>query len=46
MSFEGVSDPLLHPLMISHHMKIRDALGGDMVFNDALFLLTPLREND
>jgi len=38
MSFEGVSDPSLHPLMINPHLKIRDPLGGDTVFDDAPFL--------
>ena len=32
--------------MINAHLKTRDALGGDMVFDDASLLLVPLREND
>lgn len=39
MSYQGVSDPLLHLLMINAHVKTRDALRGDMVFDDATFLL-------
>jgi len=46
MSFEGVSDPSLYLLMINHHLKIRDALRGNKVFDYGPFLLTPLREND
>jgi len=45
MPFEGISDPSLHPLIINPHFKARDALGADMVFDDASFLLVPLREN-
>jgi len=44
--FEGMSDPSLHPLIINPHLKIRDALGVDIVFDDAPSLLAPLREND
>ena len=39
--FEGMADPLLHPLIINSYLKTRDAFGGDMVFNDASFLLAP-----
>jgi len=46
MSFEGVSDPSLHPPMINTYLKTRDTLGCHMVFDDAPFLLAPLREND
>ena len=46
MSFEGMSDPLLHPLRINAYLKTRDAVGGNMVFDDAPFLLAFLREND
>ena len=45
-SFDGMSDPLLYPLMINPHLKTRYALRGDMVFDDVAYLLTPFREND
>jgi len=45
-SFEGVSDPLLYPLLINTCLKTRDTFGGDMVFDNAPFLLASLREND
>ena len=43
MPLEGVTDPSLHPLMINLHLKTRDALGGNMVFDDAPFLLARMR---
>lgn len=46
MSFQGVSDPFFHTLMINPHFDARDALWGDMVSDDSPFLLAPLRVND
>jgi len=46
MPFEGVSDPSIYPLMINPHFKTKGALMGDMLFDDAPFLLGPLRENN
>jgi len=42
MSFEGVIDRSFYPLMINARLKTRDALGSNMVFDDAPFLLAPL----
>ena len=41
MSFEGVSDPSLHPLVVSPHIE---ALKGDMGVDDTLFSLAPFRD--
>jgi len=41
MPFESMSGPTLHPLMVNPYLNTRDAFGGDMVFNDAPFLLAP-----
>jgi len=46
ISSEGVNDPSLHPLMLDPHIGSIDALGCDMVPDDAPFLLTTLRENN
>ena len=43
MSSEGVSDPLLYPLMINPYIK---TIGGDLVFDDVPFILASVREND
>jgi len=41
MSFVGVSDPLLYPVVINPYIKTKDALGGDIGFDDTPFLLPP-----
>jgi len=45
MSFDGISDPSLHSIMINPHLNIRDALRGNMVFDDAPSVLAPLIKN-
>jgi len=37
---------LHHILMHNPYLETRDALGGDMVFDNTPFLSAPLREND